>query len=67
MNVINQDPLLDRKNAAGYIGAHPDTLAHWAMLGIGPVVTKIGRSVRYRQSDLEAYLKESRVEQTAGK
>ncbi len=57
--VINEDPLLDRKEASRYLGLkNPNTLAVWDSTGrydLKPV--KIGtRMVRYRKSILDAFL-----------
>lgn len=57
--VCNEDPLLDRKEAAKYLGLrNSNTLAVWDSTGrydLKPV--KIGaRMVRYRKSILDAFL-----------
>ena len=55
----NDDPLLDRKQAADYISFKAGTLAVWACnkrYDLKPI--KIGRSVRYRKSVLDAFLME---------
>ena len=49
-------PLLPRRDAASYIGLAPATLAKLAVFGGGPDYLKLGRSVRYRQSALDAWL-----------
>jgi len=48
--------LLDRAAAAAYLGWRPRTLEARATEGTGPRVTKVGRNVRYRRSDLEAFV-----------
>jgi excisionase family DNA binding protein len=48
--------LMTRKQAAEYLGFAPQTLARYAWLGKGPAATKLGRSVRYKLSDLEAWI-----------
>ncbi|PKK36787.1 hypothetical protein BWI96_10475 [Siphonobacter sp. SORGH_AS_0500] len=51
--------LMDRKTAAKYLGVAPDTLSVWACTKRYPLKRiKIGRSVRYRRSDLDAFLQE---------
>lgn len=53
------DRLLNRKQAAKYIGFTPETLAVWACTkryDLKPI--KIGRSVRYLLSELDAFLYE---------
>lgn len=39
-------------------------LANWRYLGIGPQFIKLGRSVRYRVGDVEAWLDEQTRHQT---
>lgn len=51
------DRLLDRKSAARYLSVSPGTLAVWdctKRYDLKPI--KIGRSVRYRLSDLNNFL-----------
>lgn len=37
------------------------TLQHWRYIGVGPKYIKVGRSVRYRLSDLQSFLDENTV------
>lgn len=56
-NNLMQDPLLDRKTAAKYLGLSPGTLAVWnctKRYDLKPI--KIGRAVRYRRSSLDQFL-----------
>lgn len=52
--------LLDGHAAGRYIGGTKpvsrQTLAKWRMIGTGPTYVKFGRHVRYRRSDLDAWL-----------
>ena len=48
--------LLGNSEAAAFLGVSPDTLPKWRWAGTGPVFVKVGRSVKYRLSDLEEYL-----------
>ena len=50
------DHLLTRDQAAARIGLAAATLAKLAVFGGGPPMVKLGRSVRYRASDLDAWL-----------
>lgn len=53
------EPLLNRKEAARYLSVSPGTLAVWdctKRYDLKPI--KIGRSVRYRMSDLNHFLEE---------
>lgn len=49
--------LLDTTQAAEYLGGlQPNTLEGWRVSGRGVPFVKIGRLVRYRTEDLDAYL-----------
>ena len=50
------DYLIDAKAAAAYLGVSPWTLADFRLKGVGPNYIKVGRCVRYRRSDIEAWL-----------
>lgn len=50
--------LMTRKQAAEYLGFAPQTLARYAWLRKGPRTTKLGKSVRYKLEDLEAWIKQ---------
>lgn len=53
------EPLLDRKTAAKYLALSAGTLAVWdctKRYDLKPI--RIGRTVRYRRSVLEAFLEE---------
>lgn len=52
-----QTKLLDTIQAAEYLGGiKPNTLEGWRVLGKGVPYIKIGRLVRYRLEDLDAYI-----------
>ena len=58
-----QNTLFDEEAAGRYIGGANSpvssrTLQRWRLEGVGPVFVKLGRLVRYRQSDLEHFLNE---------
>ena len=56
----NNEPLMNRKAAARYLGFAPNSLAVWACnkrYNLKPI--KIGRSVRYRKSELDKFLEEN--------
>lgn len=46
----------DTRSAASYLGLQPSTLEAWRVRGGGPRFLKLGRSVRYRQTDLDAFI-----------
>ncbi len=49
--------LLTTDQLAAELGVHPMTLAAWRMVdGQGPPFVKVGSAVRYRRSDVEAWL-----------
>jgi predicted DNA-binding transcriptional regulator AlpA len=48
--------LLDTDRVAALLGLRPNTLAQWRVSGAGPVYLKIGRRVRYRAADVDAWL-----------
>ena len=50
--------LLHAHEAARLLGLKPQTLAAWRHYGRHPdlVFVRVGRSVRYRQSDVEAFI-----------
>ena len=55
MNIQNQ--LLNRREAANFLGVKENTLAVWAVTKRQPLpYLKIGRLVKYRLSDLQAFL-----------
>ena len=47
---------LTTPEAAAYLSIQPATLEQWRWNGRGPRFVKIGRSVRYRISDLDEFL-----------
>lgn len=49
------------QEAANYLGMRVSTLRQWRFLSKGPIYLKIGRSVRYRQEDLDTFLQQSAV------
>jgi excisionase family DNA binding protein len=56
-----QSDLLTRAEAAAYLSIRPQTLAVWACNGRYPLpIVRVGRSVRYRRRDLDAFI-ESRT------
>lgn len=48
--------LLNRQAAANFLNIKKSTLEAWAVRGGGPIFYKFGRAVRYRISDLEAWV-----------
>lgn len=50
------DELLDTERVARLCGLSEMTMRKWRMTGEGPRFIRLGRSVRYRLADLEAFL-----------
>lgn len=61
------EALLDRKTAAAGLGYTVGWLEWTATHGGGPVLTKLGRSVRYRKGDVLAWIEANsrRIRSTA--
>ncbi|ORB36283.1 helix-turn-helix transcriptional regulator [Mycobacterium persicum] len=55
---------VDSIGAAPIVGVSPATLKTWRHKGIGPPYVVIGKRVRYRVRDLEAWLAERTVTPT---
>lgn len=54
-----QNEILDTETAAAYLKLSPYTLERWRWSGEGPNYLKLGRSVRYRKEDLDAFVAQS--------
>ncbi len=48
---------LSNREAADYLGLKAATLNKWRCHGDGPPFIKVGRLIRYRRADLDAYLR----------
>ncbi|WP_417455909.1 helix-turn-helix transcriptional regulator [Kordiimonas sp.] len=48
--------MLTTHEAARLLGLAPSTLNKWRLYGLGPRFVKLGRAVRYRRPDVDAYL-----------
>jgi predicted DNA-binding transcriptional regulator AlpA len=59
------DELYNTETAAAFLGKPPTTLRQWRYRGVGPAYIHIERSVRYRRSDLDAWLDANRVDPQA--
>lgn len=59
--------LLTTEEAAAFLGTSPRTLECWRYVGGGPVYNKVGkRLVRYRESDLSAFIADGARTNTGG-
>lgn len=59
--------MMDERVAASVIGCSVALLRKWRLFGEGPSYCKIGRLVRYRQSDIDSFLEAHRVETSGGR
>jgi len=55
------DQLLTEQQLAELLGKSPKTLERDRMSGVGIPFIRVGRSIRYRTSDVEKYLDERTV------
>lgn len=62
MRTETKDQFLDTAQAAHYIGYSKSTLEWWRMEKRGPRFYKMAGRVRYRQSDLDAFMENGLVE-----
>ena len=64
MSTIHQsdaDALLMEAHAARFLSMSDRTLQAWRVRGIGPSYIRVGRSIRYRMSDLLKWIEENLV------
>mgnify|MGYP003491382956 CR=1 FL=1 len=60
--VLDAPELFTREQAADYLGVKTQTLSLWACTGRYDLpFIKVGRSVRYKRADLDAFLDSRRV------
>ena len=57
---------LRTKDAAEYLALGKNTLEVWRVHGQGPPFVKMGKAVRYRQEDLDNFIKSSMRANTSG-
>ena len=60
MTALPTPPLLTTDEAAAFLQMNKSWLEHARLDGNGPNVTRIGRIVRYRQQDLDAFVESNR-------
>ncbi len=61
MTTATEDRLVTAREAAGVLGLREQTLAAWRMTAKHLPYIKVGRTVKYRLSALEAYLDKQTV------
>lgn len=55
---FNDDPLLDTRTAAAFLGTSVPTMERWRRFRTGPDWVKMNYTVRYRKTALDRYLDE---------
>jgi hypothetical protein len=58
---MSTDQMLTRRQAAAILNMRPQTLAVWGMRGKYLPYVKVGRTVRYRLSDIEKLVEQRLV------
>lgn len=64
-DTLDQDRLVDTKEAAVMLAKHPAVLADWRHQSRGPKYVKFGRSIRYRIGDLHTWIADHTIEPAA--
>ena len=59
---VNNDRPMDDYKAADKVGVAVQTMRNWRCKGRGPAYLKLGRSIRYRLEDIEAYKRKKRID-----
>jgi excisionase family DNA binding protein len=57
--------LLTANELASELGVGTQTLAQWRWQGVGPAFIKVGRLVRYRRTEVDAWLAANEVQPVA--
>lgn len=61
----NPDGLLTEVQAADLLNLSTRTLQAWRVKGGGPLFVRLGRAVRYRRADVNAWLEANTLEHTS--
>lgn len=61
------EKLLSGDELGELVGVSTKTLADWRARGLGPAYVRIGRHVRYRPADVEAWIGERAARTAAGR
>jgi hypothetical protein len=64
---MEKDRYVTAAEASTIVGYKPQTLANWRFRGVGPAYTKRGTSIRYKVSDLLAFMNSGRIDPEAGR
>ena len=62
METTNETNWLTEKQVAAKLNVKESTLQNWRWRGVGIPYSKFMRSVRYKESDIYAYMESGRVE-----
>jgi excisionase family DNA binding protein len=62
---MERSPLAPTPEVAEYLGVPVQTLYVWRNKGVGPRAVRVGKHLRYRWSDVDAWL-ERQADQPAG-
>ena len=62
VETLTDDSLMAPPPTSEYLGVPEATLAQWRYQGKGPRFFKVGKHVRYRKSDVDAWLEEQASE-----
>lgn len=62
---LMEDVLLDTDQASRLLGLASGTLRKWRLAGRGPAFVRLGRSVKYRKSELEGFVSRRTFTSTA--
>ena len=60
-NLSDPAAYMTTMEAAVYLGVSTALMERWRQLRIGPPYIRIGRSIRYRRSDVDEYMWQHRV------
>lgn len=60
MGDMNRSALITTRDVAEMLGVSRSTLYGWAVAGYGPPPIKVGRQVRYKASDVDAWLEQQK-------
>ncbi len=62
-NHVPNEILMNRQEAAQYLGVSPSTLANWACTQKYKIKSfRVGRSIRYRKRDLDDFVQSGEVD-----
>ena len=62
--LLTRPEYIDTRQAAAHLGVSTKQMEKWRITGGGPPYSKMARAVRYRRSDLDAFMAERRVSST---